>query len=274
MSNELASNSDLFVFSDHASSEEQTDAVTEVRDFIKTISGFRNIIIIERDKNYGLAKSIIEGVTTVINQYGRLIVIEDDLIVTPRFLEYMNQALIKYKSESKVLQISGYMFPVDTSCDTDALFMPLTTSWGWATWKRAWDLFDPDAKSYEKLKSDPNLRERFNLNGNYDYFSMLEKQIASETDSWAIRWYLSVFLRNGLVLYPKNSLVMNTGMDGSGRHGSIDGVLSNSLLSNLEIRDYPKEIEISESFNSIIKQINKITSKKNYIRRILGKFRH
>jgi Glycosyl transferase family 2 len=224
--NALAKDSDLIIFSDAAKSESQAETVREVRQYIHQIDGFKSVTVVERDKNWGLANSIIDGVTSVVNERGRIIVLEDDLVVTPHFLDFMNRALDKYEAEQQVIQVSGYMFPVKLKIKEDALFLPLTTSWGWATWKRAWQLFDPDAKGYAQVKADLALRKRFNLDGSYDYFSMLEDQLAGRVDSWAIRWYLVTFLLEGLTLYPRQSLILNAGFDGSGTHGAASGPLT------------------------------------------------
>jgi hypothetical protein len=172
------------------------------------------------DSNLGLSQSVIHGVTSVTRRFGRAIVIEDDLQLAPDFLGYMNAALDRYADDPAVFQISGYMFDVPEFADRrDALFLPLTVSWGWATWQRAWNVFDPDASGWESLRSDRDMRRRFNLAGAYDYATMLENQMAGRTDSWAVRWYWTVFRAGGLVLFPPRSLVGNTGMDGSGTHG-------------------------------------------------------
>lgn len=170
--------------------------------------------------NLGLARSVIRGVTEVVERFGRAIVLEDDLVLSPGFLTYMNAALDRYADEANVVQVSGYMFDVpELIRQRKAFFLPFTVSWGWATWKRAWDLFDPLATGWEVLQRDKDLRCRFNLHGAYDYAGMLENQMAGRIDSWAIRWYWSVFRANGLVLFPSVTLVQNIGMDGSGTHG-------------------------------------------------------
>ena len=176
--------------------------------------------VVERSRNLGLANSIIEGVTRLCTERGRVIVVEDDLTVSRHFLEYMNQALDRYADDERVMQVSGYMFPVSLGTETDALFLPLTTSWGWACWQRSWKKFDPGGSGREALSRDPSMRRRFNLDGAYDYAGMLDAQAAGKIDSWAIRWYLSVFLRGGLVLYPARTLVRNLGFDDSGTHGA------------------------------------------------------
>jgi len=256
--NELAGESDLFIYSDTTKKPEAVEAVNEVREYIKTISGFRSVSIIERDRNWGLANSIIDGVTRLCNEYGRVIVLEDDLVVTSHFLNFMNRALDKYEHEQQVIQVSGYMFPVSEEVSDDALFLPLTTSWGWATWARAWQFFDPDAKGYSRIKTDLALRKQFNLNGAYDYFSMLEAQLQGRIDSWAIRWYLSTFLIHGLTLFPRQSLVMNMGFDGSGTHGEINNQASYITHNDNPLcQRFPEIIAVSNSWTMICPQIGR-----------------
>jgi hypothetical protein len=233
LKNEPAAESDLFIFSDAPKKPEAAESVRKVRDYIQTIAGFKSVKIIERDKNWGLANSIIDGVTSVVNQYGRIIVLEDDLITSPHFLEYANTALERYQDDGRVMQISGHMFPTEFSTTADAVFLQMTTSWGWATWSRAWQHFDPESQGFAQLRADGALRKRFNLDGAYDYFSILEAQLAGRVDSWAVRWHLSVFMRGGLTLFPVRSLVENFGFDGSGTHcgtGQGFGVLSQDFM--------------------------------------------
>ena len=225
LQNDLACKSTLFVYSDGPKDNiDSVVKVAEVRKYIKTISGFKRIVIVESEKNKGLASSVIAGVTDVVNRYGKVIVIEDDLEISPDFLRFMNEALDVYKNEPIVMQVSGHMFDVKIKAPTDAIFLPFITSWGWATWKRAWDHFDPSMSGYEKIENDSKLKSRFNLDGAYNYFNMLERQLHGKIDSWAIRWYLSVFLKNGFTLFPIRSLVHNSGFDGSGTHcgGAIE----------------------------------------------------
>jgi hypothetical protein len=237
LKNELAAESDLFIFSDAPKKHEAVESVRKVCDYVQTITGFKSVKIVARDRNWGLANSIIDGVTSVVNQYGRVIVLEDDLVVSPHLMEYMNTALDRYQDDERVMQISGHMFPTDFAATTDAVFLPMTTSWGWATWRRAWEHFDPQSTGYAQIKADAALRRRFNLDGAHDYFSMLEAQLAGRVDSWAIRWYLSVFLRNGLVVFPRTSLVENVGFDGSGTHTS--GLTAEPVAREFRVVTYP-----------------------------------
>jgi hypothetical protein len=176
------------------------------------------VSVIAPAQNRGLAASIIAGVTTLCERSGRVIVVEDDLIMAPCFLSFMNQALDRYEQEDKVMQIAGYAFPMDATFRRQAVFLPFISSWGWATWRRAWQHFDPSMKGYEALKASAKQRYKFDLDGSYDYFAMLERQLRGEIDSWAIRWHLSCFLRQGLTLYPGITLVQNLGFDGTGTH--------------------------------------------------------
>ena len=253
--NKLAKESDLFVYSDAAKNDEAINSVKEVREYIKTINGFKNISIIQREINLGLAKSIIEGVTDIINDYGKIIVLEDDLIVSPFFLEYMNSALTKYDNASQVMQISGYMFPVEVNTDEDAFFLPLTTSWGWGTWKRVWDHFDTEAKGMEVLKKNKELRLNFNLDGAYNYYGMLEKYFNGLVDSWAIRFYLFVFLQNGLALYPVRTLILNKGFDGIGTHSEAPPWEKNNSVPDYRVKLFPERIEVNDDLFGMVKSI-------------------
>lgn len=213
-----SSQSMLFVFSDGPKKPEDEVLVAETREVIRKSHWPGKTYIIESLGNKGLANSIISGVTKLVDEYDRVIVLEDDLLVAPCFLEYMNHSLERYAQEEKVLQVSGYMFPVNIDSVEDTFFMPQAPSWGWATWKRAWDLFDENAKDYKTLLTDKSMRKKFDLNGSYPYTDMMVRQMEGKIDSWAIRWYWSFFKAEGLCLFPKKSLVINIGMDGSGTH--------------------------------------------------------
>ena len=243
LSNELAAASDIFIFSDGPRSSAQHAAVEEVRRYAGTVAGFRSVHLVKRAGNLGLANSIIDGISRLTSEFGRVIALEDDLVVSNRFLEYMNVALERYREEESAMQISGYMFAVDLDAGTDAFFMPFTTSWGWATWKRAWQHFDPEMKGFEALVRDRHLRESFNLDGAYDYFDLLERQRRGSIDSWAVRWYLSVFLRRGLTLYPARTLVRNTGFDGSGTHCFAAEREQLSIEPDFHVEIYPAEVQ-------------------------------
>lgn len=213
--NTLAAESPLFIYSDAARDASQEQAVAEVRRFIHTVTGFATITIIERSENWGLARSIIDGVTTQINRYGRVIVLEDDLITAPYFLQFMNDALECYKDEPRVGHIQGCDFTQDPSLP-DTFLIKWTGSWGWATWKRAWQYFNPDGKALLAELERRKLTYTFDFNGKYGYTRMLRRQIEGKNNSWAIRWNASLFLKDMLSLNVGKSLVQNEGFDGSG----------------------------------------------------------
>lgn len=217
--NPLARESDLIVYADGPKKAEHERSVQTARMIAREAKGFRSVRLIERARNLGLAMSITAGVTEVCEQHGRAIVVEDDLVVAPSFLKFLNEGLDRYEDEERVFQISGYMFPIDSGASSDSLFLPLISCWGWATWRNAWRKFDANATGYAALECDANLRDRFNLGGAYDYFGMLQSQVDGGIDSWGVLWLLSVFMQKGLVLYPRRSLVENAGVDGSGSHG-------------------------------------------------------
>ena len=214
--------SDLFIYSDGAKNEAARQNVAAVRDLIRNVGGFKSVTVIEREVNLGLAKSIVDGVTTLCARYGRVIVVEDDLLTSTQFLAYMNLCLDRYAENEKVFQVAAYNLCGQLSGNDDAFFMPFCSSWGWGTWSRAWRAWNENGDGFELLEKDKQLRHRFDLNGSYPYFQMLLDQRQNRNNSWAIRWYLSVFLAQGLVLYPRKSLVENIGFDGSGEHCGIE----------------------------------------------------
>lgn len=226
--NKLASESELFIYSDGAKDESQEEAVCEVRNYIHTISGFKQITLIARKENWGLARNIIDGVTTQVNRYGKVIVLEDDLIVTPYFLRFMNDALETYKDEPKVGHIQACDFTQDTSLP-DTFLIKWTGSWGWATWERAWKYFNPNGKELLQELEQRKLTYTFDFNGKYGFTRMLRRQIEGKNNSWAIRWNASLFLKDILSLNVGRSLVQNEGFDGSGTNCGGGGLYASNL---------------------------------------------
>lgn len=239
--NLLADESRLFIFSDAAKNNSDREQVNKTREFIQTIDGFKSVRIIERETNMGLANSIIDGVSQLTEEYGKVIVFEDDLLSSPFTLKYFNQALRKYQDDSQVMQIGAYMFPL-TAPDAlpETFFFRATSSWGWATWKRAWDCFEPDIDLLFKQFDKPKIKA-FSVEGTMNYWKQLLDFKNKKNNSWAVRWYASVFLNNGLVLYPAKSLVENIGHDGTGVHSNIEDTYQ-VTISREPIGYYPDEI--------------------------------
>ena len=229
--NSLASESSLFIYADGAKDSTQQEAVKDVRNYIRTIQGFKQITLIERDENWGLARNIIDGVTTQVNQYGKVIVLEDDLVVAPYFLAFMNDALEVYKNEPKVGHIQACDFTQDPSLP-DTFLIKWTGSWGWATWDRAWKHFNPNGKELLQELEKRNLTRTFDFNGKYGFTRMLRRQIEGKNNSWAIRWNASLFLKDILSLNVGRSLVQNEGFDGSGTNCGGGGLYASHLYLN------------------------------------------
>lgn len=242
---DLANESELYVFADGAKSDSNSeclDNIARVRQIIADIKCPKYVKIIEREKNIGLAKSIVTGVTELCRKFGRVIVLEDDLIVGRFFLTYMNSALEKYKDNSNVYQVSGYMFPVRNNCKSDAFFLPLITTWGWGTWDRAWEIFDWNpVVALEKL-NNIKFRKKFDINGSYPYSKMLQDRLNGKNDSWGILWWWAVFNKNGLTLFPKYSHVNNSGFDGSGIHCTFTTKFNVPLLNCSTSLIFPSNI--------------------------------
>jgi hypothetical protein len=234
--NELAAESDLVVFCDGARGSSAVKDVEEVRALIRSLDGFRSVRIVERRENLGLAASIVRGVTDVCGEHGRAIVLEDDLVTSQYFLRYMNEALDMYQDDPIVGSIHGYWYPVGRHV-SETFFLKGASCWGWATWSRAWRLFEPDgSKSLAELRRT-NLTRSFDLDGALDYTKMLKDQIAGKNNSWAIRWHASMYLSQSLQLSPGRSLVRNIGFDGTGTHcGSSDAY-------NVELAERPISVD-------------------------------
>jgi hypothetical protein len=214
----LAIQSDLIVCADGPKKPEHANSVARARAIVREAKGFKSVSFIEQEENLGLAPSIIAGVTKVCESHGRVIVLEDDLVVSPGFLSYMNRALDRYANDDKVMQISGYMFPVARSEELPpTFFLKLSSTWGWATWRRAWSFFESDVEILIDRMKNVSAYE-FDINGSYPYMATLIDQQRGLLNVWGIRWYASMFLRQGLCLHPAQSLVRNIGMDGSGEH--------------------------------------------------------
>ena len=266
--NPLANESDIIIYSDSARTANHKKAVDEVRSYLSEITGFRSIKVIHRDKNFGLAESIIQGITEVLQQSEKVIVLEDDMVVSPYFLEYMNEALEKFFDDDRVISVHGYVYPVKIELP-EAFFLTGADCWGWATWRRGWDLFNSEGKYLLDELVRRHLIQEFDYNGAYPFLSMLKDQIKGANDSWAIRWHASAFLAGKLTLYPGRSLVHNIGTDSSGTHcGDLDNM--DAKLSETKIKLNNIAVESSrtgrEAFENFFRQ-----SQKKLLNRLLGK---
>jgi len=277
--NELANESEFFIYSDAPKNEHTIEAVTRVREYIKTIDGFKRITIVERSKNWGLADSIIDGVTETANDYGRVIVLEDDLVTSPYFLRFMNGGLEFYHDNPKIMSISGYTLP--QACMkfpknfTDDIYLNYrNSSWGWATWADQWNLVDWDIKDYHQFVHDLRQQKLFNRGGD-DLTDMLKSQMDGKIDSWAIRFSYAHFKQGMYSVCPRHSYVNNIGHDGTGTHCGETCIFENDLSRAKRTCAFIKDIQLNEDvmleFRKFYRKKSLLVQGMNKISRVLLK---
>ena len=261
--NKLAEKSGLFIFSDGPKSREDELKVKEVREYIRKIKDFKSIKIIKRKKNLGLANSVIRGVTEIINKYGEVIVLEDDVITSEFFLEYANFLLNKYKTNKPVFSITGYNPPkklmkIPKNYDYDIYFSPRAGAQVWATWKDRWEKADWEVKDFDEFLKNKELQKRFNYSGG-DMADMLISQMEGKIDSWAIRWCYAHFKNNALCIYPTKSYINNIGFDGSGVHSgkSKKYKIGEDNLNMVKIPRLPKKLELNSKLMNNFRKVYK-----------------
>ncbi len=215
--NAEARDTDLHVFCDAAKDEQAAGGVEAVRRILRELEGFKSINVVHRERNFGLARNITTGVSEVLQTSENVIILEDDLVVSPYFLRFMNDALEYYRADTRVGSISGYCYPLDRSVP-ETFFIRGADCWGWATWRDRWRHYEPDGGRLLTSLRERNLSHAFDFEGTMGFTQMLENQIAGKVNSWAIRWHASCFLRDMLILYPGRPLAQNIGQDGSGTH--------------------------------------------------------
>ncbi|MBC6110607.1 glycosyltransferase [Pedobacter fastidiosus] len=248
--NELAADSRLYIFSDGAKTPQDEEKVAEVRSIINKIDGFKTVKIIERKENSGLANSVIAGVTQLINDYGQVIVFEDDLVTSPHTLTYFNDSLNRYREEEKVMHIGAYMYPLKADNLPQAFFYRAATSWGWATWARAWKNFEPNIDTLIN-QFDKKKKSAFSIDNSMNFWKQMQEFKKGKNNSWAIRWYASIFLKGGLTLNPSQSLVNNIGHDGTGVHSGINDIY-NVIINPKPITQFPDVVkENPEAYQTI-----------------------
>lgn len=238
--NELATESHLYIFSDGAKTDQDKEKVAAVRKIIKKAEGFKSVKVIESKANAGLANSVIAGVTQLIAEYDQIIVFEDDLVTSPHTLAYFNNALNHYREEERVMHIGAYMYPLKPDNLSQSFFYRAATSWGWATWGRAWKNFEPDIdvliKQFDKKK-----KAAFSIDNKMNFWKQMLEFKKGKNNSWAIRWYASIFLKGGITLNPSQSLVNNIGHDGTGVHSGINDIY-NVIINPKPIVEFPTVI--------------------------------
>jgi hypothetical protein len=238
--NILSSDSDLFIYSDASKGDDSSTQVNEVRGLIKNVSGFKSATVIKQEKNQGLANSIINGVTEIVNKYGKIIVLEDDLVTSPYFLTFMNDALNFYEYKKKVWHISGWNYPISSEGLGDTFLWRTMNCWGWATWSDRWQFFE---KNTVKITQDFSKKDikYFNLDGAENFWGQVLANKEGKINTWAVYWYATIFRNKGLCLNPSQTFVDNIGLDGSGVHCGINTF----SMSNLNLK---KSIKFTTEF--------------------------
>lgn len=266
--NELANESELFIYSDAAKNESALEKVNKVRKYIKTINGFKKVKIIEREKNWGLANSIIDGVTKIVNEYGKIIVLEDDLVTSPYFLKFMNEALEFYKDEKNIWHVSGWNYPISSEDLADVFLWRLMDCWGWATWADRWQHFEKNTEKTisEFTQDDIN---RFNIDKSENFWGQVLFNQEGKINTWAIFWYATIFKKEGLCLNPSQTFVENIGHDGSGVHCGESCSFTSNISMNNQIY-FNTKLEENSIAVERIKQFYK-SQKKSFFVRVINK---
>lgn len=247
--NALASRSPLTIYCDGPRAEKDLEATAQVREIARGVSGFARVEVVERSENLGLARSLITGIDDALAGHDGVIVMEDDLVTSPHFLDFMNDGLERYAADDRVVSVSGYRFPVKGAMP-ETFFLPGAFCWGWATWRRGWALYEHDAEALLEAIIRHDLIYEFDFRGTDPMTQILQWSANkdSRVDSWASRWMGSACLHRKLSLYPGRTLVENIGFDGSGKHSTFG--LSNdrfaSPLARERIRVDTVPVELDE----------------------------
>ncbi len=265
---ELADESILYIFSDGPKAGDEKE-VARVREYLRNISGFREVKVVERSENYGIEKSVIVSVTEILSMYPAVIVLEDDLIVAKTFLSYMNYALDKYLDKKDVFYISAYNYWEKASNRLpDSMLLRMPSTWGWATWRDRWKFFCEVPDGVERILNDSRLFKRYAYdNAIPEWAFMLSEQYEKGKYTWDVLWYIVLFNNKGLVLIPNSKLVKNIGFDGSGEHGTNDeGGFGKSFDENVNIIKFPDAIEEDRKIQEIVCKLIKRQRKMNRLR--------
>jgi len=272
--NDLFKKSKVLIFSDGPKNQIDKDKVDNVRKLLKKILIPKNSEIIENDVNLGLSRNVIGGLNKTFQIYDRAIILEDDLELSPFFLNYMNDALNLYATSENVASISGYMYPIEPKkFSNNYFFLKLIESWGWGTWKRAWNIFENDSLQLKKKIDEKQLTNEFNFESGISYYKMLTDNINGLNDSWAVRWYASTFLKNMNTLFPSKSFVKNIGVDNSGVHCSYTTVYD--TLVNFDYKKLEKNHSLeSLSDRLVVQSFFRKIKYKRYLDKVINKIKN
>lgn len=239
-----AEETEVYIYSDGWRNNEDSKKVQLVRNYLYSLDKFKEIHIVERKMNMGLADNIIDGITSIINEYGKVIVVEDDVVTSKWFLQYMNDALIKYESVNRVMAISGYLPPIETKGLTQSFFSEVFECWGWGTWARCWNEFERNPRRLIQETTEEDIY-RINLNGMKNNWNQVIMNYKHKIRTWAIFFHAMIIEKNGLVLNNSINLSMNIGIDGSGENCGYRIVPDTRSLSDIRMVEFPDKIELN-----------------------------
>lgn len=234
--NPQARDSDVHIFCDGPKTAKQLEATNAVRAVADNARGFGRVEVVKRPENWGLSRSIVSGVSEICDRYGSAIVLEDDVVPTPFFLGYVNDALVRYRDDARVASVGCHTF--DSGMELpETFFLDVPDCWGWGVWKRSWDSYEADGAALLARIREQKREAEFDFDGTYPYLQMLADQVLQRNDSWAVRWYARTFIDRSLTLYPRRPVTQNIGFDGSGVHGgrSPDYVVGKLLEAPISV---------------------------------------
>lgn len=260
--NILSEQSDLYIFSDGPKGAEDEKPVKAVREYIAQVTGFHSVHVTERETNIGLGRNIMDGVTRIVNRYGKIIVLEDDILTSEYFLQYMNEALTRYEADDKVMSVSGYTPPASFGQGVpETFFMSWPDCWGWGTWARAWKSFERDPEKLVKTSSKEFIR-KVNIDGTSPgMWKQVLDNYHGRRYTWAIFFHVAICRAGGLTLYSRNSLTSNEGMDGSGDDSGSTFLFGIRALQEKPVTFYPEEIRSNPEAEKALKEFCRKSSR-------------
>jgi hypothetical protein len=273
--NELAGRSDLFIFADGPRSEAAAASVREVRQIIRAVDGFKSVTVVERERNFGISNSVIAGVSQLCQQFGRAIVVEDDVLTAPDFLTFINYGLKLYEHDPRVFSVCGFNLPMSAPRDypCDAFFSYRFLGWGWGTWKDRWEKADWSVQDFPEFMASRDRQRRFNRGGN-DLSDMLARHVAGKVDwgAWDTVYAYTHSKYDALALLPVTSKTYNIGMDGSGVHCRRASQKQNTLHPAVS-REYlfPDSIEPDPHFSAEIARLRHRPLSRKLVRMLLDR---
>ena len=268
--NHLAKESCVYIFSDGPKSQEDTAQIEQVRTYLDTVDGFKEIKIIKKEKNSGLSKSIITGVSEIMNQFGKAIVVEDDIYTSPNFLDFINQGLDKYQDNPHIFNISGYTFPIKypPQYDYDVYFAQRASCWGWGSWKDRWSNIDWEIKDYESFRKDSQLKHQIKQGGS-DMYRLVRRQMEGKIDSWDTVWTYNQFRFKQYAIFPTVSKVQNIGFGDDATHTKFYNRFQTTLdNSNQTAFNMPDEMVLDKTI------VRAFRDKNSLYERALGRLKY